>query len=263
MAPLLPETWLLHETFPREDPGYRATFCFSRCPFTTLESARHRFLAPAEIAAWERLRFPARRESHLLGRYCAKEAVAAHGSLPSLLAFEIQPGVFQQPVVRGPGPGALQVSLSHSAGWAAAVAFDEAHPMGIDIECVRPDHRAAIRSQLTAREVALVSAAPHPEDPALAVLWTLKEALSKTLRTGLMTPFQVFELAPASTWSGPMLIAEFTSFAQYRAIGLPFGPFALGLVLPLRSVPHGGLPALAARFRALLPHPDPDNRMPR
>jgi len=48
--------------------------------------------------------------------------------------IHIRPGVFQQPVVSGPGCEDLSICITHSGTLAAAVAFPTGHPLGIDLE---------------------------------------------------------------------------------------------------------------------------------
>jgi 4'-phosphopantetheinyl transferase len=234
MRPLLPDTILFQHSFVRETESPGATFCLSRCRPEWVEEARSQFLTEAEELAWRRFPFKRRQRSYLLGRYCAKEAVACQASLASLTEFQIDVGVFQQPVVRGPGTSGIQVSITHSEGWGAALAFDERHPMGIDLERVGADRNDTIRSQLTARELSAVAASPLHVDAALALAWTLKEALSKTIRTGLTTPLTIFETSKLS-WDTDALACEFSSFGQYRGLAFVISGFALGLVLPRLS----------------------------
>jgi 4'-phosphopantetheinyl transferase EntD len=250
MRPLLPNTVLFQHAFVRDAGLHTATFCVSRCSHERVEGACRQFLAAAEEAVWRNFAFPRRQRSYLLGRYCAKEAVACQASLSELKGFEIGSGVFQQPVVRGAGRAGIQVSISHSDTWAAALAFDESHPMGLDMEQVHPERSDTIRSQLTTSELAVVAASPLRVDAALTLAWSVKEALSKTLKTGLTTPLQVFELS-ACSWEASALACEFTSFGQYRALGLLVSEFAIGLVLPRRSQLGCSLEAFRSRFDEL------------
>lgn len=249
MQPLLPETLLFRQDFRRESSTQRAAFCLSRCPCEIVGSAQADFLSPDEAAHVGGLSIARRRDSHLLGRYCAKEAIACLVDQPTLRSLEIRSGVFQQPVVRGAPVEGIQVSLSHSGGWGAAVAFDDTHPMGIDLEVVNADRCAAIASQLTPKEAQMLRSLPISTDEVLALAWTVKEALSKTLRTGMMTPFTLFETTEPQ-WDQDVLTCHFTHFGQYRAVGFLDSGFALGIVLPRHSTPTCPLPEFRARFQS-------------
>jgi 4'-phosphopantetheinyl transferase EntD len=250
MRPLLPNTVLFQHAFIRDDGPHTATFCISRCSPERVESARQQFLAESEEAIWRSFHFQRRQRSYLLGRYCAKEAVAVQASISELKGFEIGSGVFQQPIVRGLGTAGIQVSISHSETWGAALAFDEAHPMGLDMEQVHPERSDTIRTQLTPCEIEVVTASPLRVDAALTLVWSVKEALSKTLKTGLTTPLQVFEVANCS-WEAGALSCEFPSFGQYRAVGLLVAEFAIGLVFPRRSQLGCSLESFRSRFHEL------------
>ena len=65
--------------------------------------------------------------------------------------------------------------------------------------------------------------------------WTAKEALAKVLTTGLMGPFQVYNLAEfrltsAGTWEG-----FFQNFAQYKTTVWIGSSYAFAIVLPKRT----------------------------
>jgi phosphopantetheinyl transferase len=119
------------------------------------------------------------------------------------------------------------VSISHSGQWGAALAFPERHPLAIDIEEVNPDRAEAIRSQLTAAECRLLKM----DAPDLIVAWTIKEALAKVIRCGMMTPFSVFEIATIQHEENRM-VATFTNFAQYKANSFFCSGMAITLVTP-------------------------------
>src|SRR5690606_38607247 len=98
------------------------------------------------------------------------EAIALHCGLDSLRAAEIRSGVFGQPLVRGDGLAGVAVSLSHTRSLAVALAFDDAHPMGIDLEEIGRGFQEEMESQLSSREKEIARAAPFGREIALAML---------------------------------------------------------------------------------------------
>lgn len=119
--------------------------------------------------------------------------------------------------------------------------------MGIDVEALDAERLAVIQSHLTSPESLMLPRDAAQRTVALGLVWTAKEALAKAIRTGLMTPLQVLEIAHPA-WSDHTLQCEFTSFAQYRAVSFRAGDHVLGLAFPRRSTPEGTLAALRERF---------------
>lgn len=231
---LLEKTVRVQHFFRRAKGSFPAWFCLAHPSLAELEMAANRFLSPNELEGLEQLRFEARRRSWLLGRYSTKEALAGFLGRADRTEVEVKSGVFQQPVVVGLATQNAQVSLSHCANLAVAVAFGEEHPLAVDVEEVNPDRVATMQSQMTAAERSMLATLPGEGAVLAALAWTAKEALSKVLKTGLMTPMAVYELE-RSGWDSGCLVSEFKSFGQYKSIGFLGGPFAFSLVLPKRS----------------------------
>lgn len=138
--------------------------------------------------------FPVKTRKHqfLLGRFCAKTSlVEALGG--NFYDYEIMSGVFNQPIVSAPVGCNQQVSIAHSEDLGVAITFDQAHPMGIDVEVTDPSKIHVIASQMTEKELEILNSLDR--QLGLTVAWTVKEALSKVLKCGLMTPFKVLEIA--------------------------------------------------------------------
>jgi 4'-phosphopantetheinyl transferase len=66
-------------------------------------------------------------------------------------------------------------------------------------------------------------------------LWTIKEALSKVLCTGLMAPIQVYNLTEFQPIDSGIWESLFQNFGQYKAVTWIGSSHVLSLVLPKRS----------------------------
>ncbi len=111
----------------------------------------------------------------LLSRYA--------GTAPERLTFRYEPG--GKPALTG--DGGWQFNVSHSRD-VAAIAISRSDPVGIDIERINPDFpRADVAPDVFAPdELNDLAALPPDEQPAYFFqLWTLKEALLKTVGAGL------------------------------------------------------------------------------
>ena len=92
-------------------------------------------------------------------------------------------------------------NLSHS-GTFALCALDE-HPVGADIERIRPHHPKLADRICSSEELEWLAEQPDKVS-ALCQLWTCKEALSKYHGTGLTVPLRAIRvpLPPASEQNG-------------------------------------------------------------
>ena len=236
----LPQTHLETVRMVRPDGGsFAAALCVARLAFPALGAMRGEFLHPDEEACFSAMKFERRRRSYLAGRYCAKQALCLLEPGGEARAFRITPGVFTQPIVEHPSSRA-QVGISHAGDWGAALAFPEAHPMGLDIEEMDPDKAEVIRSQAAPGETPLLGKVNGEEIRALTLLWTIKEALSKALRCGMMTPFTLFEISSLEREDG-RYVSAFTHFAQYKAVSFFLQDIAVSIVSPRNSALHFAL----------------------
>ncbi len=219
----------------RPEGNLRAAICFSRlpasCPFDEIVDVLH----PRELEYYNTLKFDRRKRSYLLGRYAAKQAIAAFVSEKDIRNILIQQGIFNQPFVTCEDAHNVQVSITHCDELGAAIAFPESHPMGIDIERMNKNKREVIEGQMTEAEKELMKALPTSHDILLTLLWTVKEALSKVLKTGLMTPFKIFEVSTIKTEAN-YFVTYFEHFAQYKAFSFPFADYIYSITHPKKTV---------------------------
>ncbi|AFH61258.1 4'-phosphopantetheinyl transferase family protein [Paenibacillus caseinilyticus] len=210
-----------------------------QCTAEELRSLSFPYLHPAELAFWDSLKYEGRRNTYLAGRYAAKrallfsmedcsEAVRANRIL-------IDRGVLGQPVVQG--AGSMQVSITHSGTIAAALAFPEARPMGIDVELIREDRLRLLDEQMTPGETCMLREFPHPYLSMLTLCWTAKEALSKVIRTGITTPLHIFELQGIEVRDG-LYFSRYRNFYQYETVSFLCAPLVCSITYPKGTAIH-------------------------
>jgi 4'-phosphopantetheinyl transferase EntD len=216
----------------RPDNVFQAALC---CGFVSQDAFTDlvKYLTVHEKNYFSTLKFKARSSSYLLGRYMAKRAVHALTG-DNMADISVQPGVFTQPVVMSAESANIQVSITHCDDIGAALAYPEAHPMGIDIEKIDAAKREVLRTQITDAEQNRAMRLPVSYDTALTLLWTVKEGLSKILRTGLMTPFFLYEVAKFEVFDAYTL-SYFSHFHQYKAMSFTLGDHLCSIVYPLKT----------------------------
>ena len=192
------------------------------------------------------MRHERRRGDYLAGRRAAKAAVTRLCAVPDPAAVWIEPGALLQPVLGGPGTGGVAVSLAHSHYVGAAVAFDVAHPLGIDLELADPARAGTLYAASTAGERRLVADLPHDPLTAATALWTAKEALAKFLRTGLSIDMGLLEVAGWRA-EGEWWRLDYRHVVSLKALVLAVDDLVLALCVPARTtVTVPGLPGSLA-----------------
>ena len=210
---------------------FKAGLCLCQLHKTADYSALLQHLHPQELDYYKTLPVEKRKKSYSIGRYSAKKALSALVGEKNLQSTFIDRGLFNHPIVVIPNNQNIQVSISHCDEIGAALAFPEALPMGIDVERVDPDKKKVIESQMTENEKELIKSFPHSYNTLLVLLWTAKEALSKILKTGLMTPFKISEIS-ALTVKQETMVCNFKNFAQYKGLSFNLGCYMHTIVFP-------------------------------
>ena len=124
-------------------------------------------LTTSEQAELATISHPVQRIEWLACRVAIRQLVEAEG----MTYAGLQKDEFGKPHLVG-SPG--HISLSHTAGWAAAV-LHRFRPVGIDVEPIREQFRRVVPRVLSASEIAHANNDPKR----LAVYWCAKEALYK------------------------------------------------------------------------------------
>lgn len=235
------------ETFiiKRPEGNSRVAICFFHVPLSLSIDEIEEVWHPQEEAYYKTLKFEKRKRSYLIGRYAAKQAIGAFVQEKNLRSILVEQGVFNQPIVRCGVEHNIQVSITHCDELGAAIAFSEAHPMGIDLQEINANRRDLMESQATEGEKKIMTMLSRPYDMFLTLLWTAKEALSKVLRTGMMTPFTIFEMSTVEI-QDDFYVGNFLNFAQYKTISFEIGHHVCSLVVPKKTEMKIDLRALKA-----------------
>ena len=189
-------------------------------------------LHPKEKNVLNNYKYHLRKESYLLGRLSAKQAIAAMVGNNYPQSIFIDTGIFQFPVVRCPNMQNIQVSISHCDQIGFSIAFPEEHPMGIDVEKISIDKVNVVLSQLTEDEKKDLKT--YNNIKGFTALFSAKEALSKILRTGMMLDFKFLEteiLKPKTN----ILECTFKHFGQYKALIYVQNEYVFSIALPKKT----------------------------
>jgi 4'-phosphopantetheinyl transferase len=215
----------------REGEVFPASLAFS---FSQSEpSAPHSFLHPDEELRWREMKFPLRKKSYLLGRRAAKAALGACFPSVSPRDIHVANGVYSQPYVRS-GPVCCELSLAHSQDTGVALVLPAGYPGGVDLELIDSGRSEVAASCLTATERPLLDSLGLPAPTANFLLWSVKEAIGKTLRCGLAVPFDTLAISSVEEHAG-RFECLFAHFPPFKGFSWVLGDYMLTIVLPLKS----------------------------
>ena len=244
-----PTVYVEKLTLTRPAETLHAGLCVSQFPtFENYEEFSDLF-HPEERAYYKTLQFEKRIHSYLIGHLTGKKAIASLIGNDNLARIIIRSGIFRQPIATCENQQNIQVSISHCDNFGAAIAFPEAHPMGIDIERINSEQNEAIGREASEFEIRLIQRLPFDYEVMLTLLWTVKEALSKILRTGLTASFKIYEIAKIETQSDS-LISIYKNFAQYKALSFMLDHYICTIAYPLKTELTVDLHSLKETFRS-------------
>ncbi len=180
--------------------------------------ATNRWLSEEELRTGQALRVPKRRDDWRLGRWTAKQAVAAYLGLKSdpasLAAIEIRPALSGAPeAILRQHPAPVSISISHSDSLAACAITGHGGLIGCDLEQIEPHSEAFIADYFVESEQALLARSPATDRPWLAtLLWSAKESALKALHEGLRLDTRSVEAQPrfgdGLEWRPVTVVAE-------------------------------------------------------
>lgn len=222
-------------TMRRKDKIFLSSFAFieecSKLRLTQVELALH----PLEYKLYATFSNDHRKTNFILGRYCAKMALASLFEINSLNQIYIEAGVFNQPIIKAPTIPNIRVSISHDKLASIALAYPEEHPMGIDIESINTDKASEIEDYLTSHEINLISDFNSSHNLVVTIIWTAKESLSKVLKTGLTTSLSVLEIKSLELNNLGYFRCTFTNFYQYQTVSIIHNDKVITMIFPLNS----------------------------
>jgi 4'-phosphopantetheinyl transferase len=164
------------------------------------------WLGPSEQLRLSTMPIPKRLADWRLGRWTAKQAVASCLGLSldpiTLATIELRPTASGAPVAYLAGiPAGISISLSHRAGIGVCAVAPSGVMLGCDLELIEPRSEAFVADYFTVGEQALIASAPQSNRPAVvALLWSAKESVLKSLRVGLRLDTRSVAITLGDDW---------------------------------------------------------------
>ena len=214
----------------RKEKNYIASFSILKSNLNDLISEIE-LLHNNEKKIFNSFIFDKRKHSYLLGRISAKKAIKQLVSEEIISSFHIDSGIFSFPVVKSLKNHNINVSITHCDDIGISIAFPEEHPMGIDLERIDESRIESIRIYITQEESDLLNENKISEKIGYTLIWTIKEALSKILKTGLTLNFETLQINTIKE-SNSIFVSTFKNLIQYKAISYHFGNYMCSILIP-------------------------------
>ncbi|MDN5202951.1 4'-phosphopantetheinyl transferase superfamily protein [Fulvivirgaceae bacterium BMA10] len=218
----------------RENSDFKAYLGFTRLSYVKLKSLKDQYLSVEELSIYHNTKGQKKKSSYLKSRYIAKKTLSKFTKEHDLTQLEVKSGVFNQPFLKYFSEEPPGLSIAHTEQYAACLVFPIEHPMGLDIELISSKNVEIASSQVTPHELSLSKASDQHKDIFHLKLWTIKEALSKTLKTGLLCPFEIYEIYSIEEQEH-FTISTFTNFEQYKALTFQVDDHLCSIVLPKKT----------------------------
>jgi len=197
-------------------------------------------LHPVERKVFDSLPTAIRKNSYLLGRIAAKMAISMIVGSEAMPSVFIDQGIFKFPVVKSHLNHNIQVSISHCDDIGIGLAFPEEHPLSVDIERIRPDIVDIIREYLSAADQTLLVNGRLSNPAGHTLLWTVKESLTKILRTGLTMDLKTVEIQSIEKKGDNCYISIYRNHLQYHAISFLKADYICSITLPRNTIAAWG-----------------------
>ena len=195
-------------------------------------------LHPMELAQFHRYKYDRRKESYLLGRLSVKQAVQQAKIQLNRVIYPkkiwLDSGVFQFPILRSIKAANLNVSLSHCDDIGISIAFPDVHPMGIDLERVEESRKDLLLDYILVEEKNMLTNINIDNIIGYTMIWSIKEALSKTIKTGFMIDFNLLELDTIEKENN-VFKSTFHKFKQYKAFSVVNEHYVISIVSPKKT----------------------------
>ncbi|WP_217557314.1 4'-phosphopantetheinyl transferase superfamily protein [Paenibacillus sp. GbtcB18] len=212
------------------DEKYRCSFGICKIKNGHVEEMIKRHFHKSEQDKFNEIKYERRMNSYVVGRYAGKLAVSDFSAENDIRTIAIHNGIFNQPYIISDSIRNVQISISHCNDLGVAIAFTDGLLMGIDIEKIDPSKFRFLKSSLTPKEMDILKKFNCGED-ILFMFWTIKESLSKVLKTGLTLPLELLEVKEFTQHSA-VYHSCFENFPQFRSVSIVLMGYICSITFP-------------------------------
>lgn len=197
------------------------------------EYENNSFLSSRELKILSQLKHANGKRSYQLGRFAAKKAFQQYGCDKELDKIEIKNGIFEQPYIDQAGN--VELSLSHCENVAIAAVYDKCFIAGVDVEKIRIHNYNTLDRILTDKERNMLQSNNIDKYSFVTSLWSIKEALSKCLKTGFTLSPEIMEVSDINLIEYNLYTGAFLNFGQYKYYCAIANGLTWSIVIPKKT----------------------------
>ncbi len=183
-------------------------------------------LSKTETEKYDSFKTEIGKQEFLLGRYSAKKAYVQLAEELEFKDIEIRNGIFEQPFFSNSTE--FDLSIAHTKNIGAAIVFDRANPIGLDVETIDNSNVEALQEMTKDEEIENLNIR---SEEALTIAWCLKEALTKAIKTGFTVPLELLKTEQL-IFRDNVFECRFKNFMQYKGIAKTKGDYVIALAYP-------------------------------
>ncbi len=209
-------TYSFHEFFalPRKS-ALDAKISIVKCENSPFEKVKE-WLGTSELDRYHSFGSEKRRHQYVIGRIAAKNAIMKLIDVKDPTQIDISNAKDGHPITEN-----IEISITHSNNYAAAIAYSTESTFGIDIERINEQRIK------TLSYISLENEQIKQDSTQLTIAWCMKESLSKALLCGFSQPFETFrikKLQQLANNDATTYYATFAHYPQYKCIAKIIDP---------------------------------------
>lgn len=228
-------TGVIDAEFTHENKSFHVTIGLCKIHSANLEQLKNDYLSNYEHQFAIKHRTGKQRDYYKAGRIAAKIAITRNTHENDPKKIEIHNGVHGEPIIINSNLKNNQVSISHCDGIAIAVVFPEKLQIALDIENTHRYRTQYIDNLLSKNEKKLLETLKLDKEMMFFALWTMHEAMGKTLKTGIAIDRDLFEVTEIRSVNNQCLKGTFKNFPNHEGISMFIENWCLSLVLPSQT----------------------------
>ena len=197
-------TYSFHEFFalPRKS-ALDAKISIVKCEDSPFEKVKE-WLGTSELDRYHSFGSEKRRHQYVIGRIAAKNAIMKLIDVKDPTQINISNAKDGHPVMEN-----IEISITHSNNYAAAIAYSTESTFGIDIERINEQRIK------TLSYISLENEQIKQNSTQLTIAWCMKESLSKALLCGFSQPFETFRIKSLQQLANNDATSYYATFAHY------------------------------------------------
>lgn len=172
-----------------------------------------------EIESLDQYKLQKRKCEFIYSRIASKIAISNFIGIDDYKRIHILKGCLNQPIVKIDNYfDNIEISLSHNNNSVVAISFKEDFPCGIDIEEIKEKNTKIIYEVLTNNEKNLIDEySKEKKEIYTTNIWTAKEAVSKALKLGFSSGFEILEVENID-FDSEFINGRYKTLKQYKYI---------------------------------------------